>query len=110
MGSEVYAKVSGGLLAFKGEITHTAKYKGAEPFRGKRVVCVGMGETSANITSQICEVASACHLALRMRSRRSTRSSSSSSQRTRSSLNPLTALRPRGRCRCEWIVVRQGVS
>jgi flavin-binding monooxygenase-like protein len=54
-----------GAETFKGEITHTAKYKGAEPFRGKRVVCVGMGETSADVSSQISEVASACHLALR---------------------------------------------
>jgi dimethylaniline monooxygenase (N-oxide forming) len=54
-----------GAETFKGEITHTAKYKGAEPFRGKRVVCVGMGETSADVTSQISQVASACHLALR---------------------------------------------
>src|SRR3954469_18923386 len=54
-----------GAETFAGEITHTARYKGAEPFRGKRVVCVGMGETSADVTSQISEVASACHLALR---------------------------------------------
>jgi hypothetical protein len=54
-----------GAGTFQGEITHTARYKGAEPFRGKRVVCVGMGETSADVTSQIAEVASSCHLALR---------------------------------------------
>ena len=54
-----------GAETFRGEITHTAKYKGAEPFRGKRVVCIGMGETSADVTNQISEVASACHLALR---------------------------------------------
>ncbi|MBW8878719.1 MAG: NAD(P)-binding domain-containing protein [Acidobacteria bacterium] len=54
-----------GAETFKGEITHTAEYKGAEPFRGKRVVCLGMGETSADVTSQISEVALACHLALR---------------------------------------------
>src|SRR3954452_2167496 len=54
-----------GAGTFEGEITHTAKYKGAEPFRGKRVVCVGMGETSADVTHQISEVAAACHLALR---------------------------------------------
>jgi Flavin-binding monooxygenase-like len=54
-----------GAGTFQGEITHTARYKGAEPFRGKRVVCVGMGETSADVTNQISEVASACYLALR---------------------------------------------
>jgi hypothetical protein len=54
-----------GAETFAGEITHTARYKGAEPFRGKRVVCVGMGETSADVTNQISEVASACHLSLR---------------------------------------------
>src|SRR3954465_9427800 len=54
-----------GAETFKGEITHTAKYKGAEPFRNKRVVCIGMGETSADVTSQISEVAAACYLALR---------------------------------------------
>jgi hypothetical protein len=54
-----------GAETFTGEITHTARYKGAEPFRGKRVVCIGMGETSADVTNQISEVASACYLALR---------------------------------------------
>ena len=54
-----------GAETFQGEITHTARYKGAEPFRGKRVVCVGMGETSADVTNQISEVASPCYLALR---------------------------------------------
>src|SRR5262245_54642769 len=51
-----------GAETFTGEITHTAHYKGAEPLRGKRVVCIGMGETSADVTDQISEVASACHL------------------------------------------------
>lgn len=54
-----------GADTFQGEITHTAKYKGAEAFRGKRVVCVGMGETSADVTTQVSEVASACYLSLR---------------------------------------------
>src|SRR5206468_8791872 len=54
-----------GAETFQGEITHTARYKGAEPFRGKRVVCIGMGETSADVTNQISEVASVCYLALR---------------------------------------------
>jgi hypothetical protein len=54
-----------GAETFQGEITHTARYKGAEPFRGKRVVCIGMGETSADVTNQISEVAAACYLALR---------------------------------------------
>jgi len=54
-----------GAETFAGEIAHTANYKGAERFRGKRVVCIGMGETSADITNQISEVASSCHLSLR---------------------------------------------
>ena len=54
-----------GLETFKGEIVHTAAYKGPAPFKGKRVVCVGMGETSADVTMQISDVAQTCWLSIR---------------------------------------------
>ena len=42
---------------FKGEIIHSMQYKGAEPFKGKRVVCVGAGESGSDITFMISEQA-----------------------------------------------------
>ncbi|WP_394832279.1 NAD(P)-binding protein [Pendulispora rubella] len=50
---------------YTGEIVHTADWSGPEQFRGKRVVCVGMGETSADITKWISDVAQECWLSMR---------------------------------------------
>jgi Flavin-binding monooxygenase-like len=50
---------------YRGQILHTAAWDGPERFRGKRVVCVGMGETSADITKEISEVAERCWLSMR---------------------------------------------
>jgi dimethylaniline monooxygenase (N-oxide forming) len=49
-----------GTDTFRGEIEHSVHYKSAEPFRGKHVVCVGFGETAADVTYQIAEVAASC--------------------------------------------------
>ncbi len=54
-----------GLENFKGEVVHSKSYKNSSPFEGKRVLCIGMGESSADVTSEISEVAEKCILSLR---------------------------------------------
>lgn len=54
-----------GMENYAGEIVHTAQWRGVERFRGKRVLCVGMGETSADITKWISDVAKECWLSMR---------------------------------------------
>lgn len=54
-----------GAESFRGEIVHSATYRSPEPFRGKNVVCVGFGETGADVTYQIAEVANSCWLTFR---------------------------------------------
>lgn len=54
-----------GLDDFSGKIVHTKDYSNAEQFRGKRVLCVGMGESSSDVTSEISNVTSQCYLSLR---------------------------------------------
>src|SRR5215472_373835 len=51
--------------SFSGETVHTADWRGPEQFRGKRVVCVGLGETSADVTRWISDVAKECWLSMR---------------------------------------------
>ena len=50
---------------FTGEITHSAHYRNAERFRGKRVLCIGIGETAADVVSEIAQVADNCTLSVR---------------------------------------------
>src|SRR2546425_4987716 len=54
-----------GADEFRGEIQHSVHYRTPEPFRGKHVVCVGFGETAADITAQIAEVAASCWISFR---------------------------------------------
>jgi dimethylaniline monooxygenase (N-oxide forming) len=54
-----------GLDTFDGEVIHTKEYTDANRFKGKRVLCVGMGESSSDVTSEISSVASQCYLSLR---------------------------------------------
>lgn len=54
-----------GLDMFEGEIEHSNDYRDKHKYAGKRVLCVGLGESSADITSEISEVASKCILSLR---------------------------------------------
>jgi len=54
-----------GLESFRGEIFHTADYKNASPFAGKRVLCVGFGETAADVADQIAREASECWISCR---------------------------------------------
>lgn len=54
-----------GADTFQGQIEHSVHYKSPEPFRGKHVVCVGFGETAADVTYQIAEVAASCWTSFR---------------------------------------------
>ena len=54
-----------GLSRFTGKWIHSGMYKSPEPFKGLRVLCVGIGETSSDVTSQISEVAMSCTLSMR---------------------------------------------
>nr|VFJ75644.1 MAG: dimethylaniline monooxygenase (N-oxide forming) [Candidatus Kentron sp. FW] len=54
-----------GLDQFQGEIVHSLDYKNQDAFEGKRVLCVGLGESSSDVTSEISTVAKECTLSLR---------------------------------------------
>lgn len=54
-----------GLDEFPGEVRHSIDYRNAAPFAGKRVLCIGLGESSADLTTEISEVASRTVLSLR---------------------------------------------
>lgn len=54
-----------GLSDFMGDIVHSHDYRDKMEFKDKRVVCVGLGESSADITSEISQVAKKCTLSLR---------------------------------------------
>jgi putative flavoprotein involved in K+ transport len=46
-----------GQDAFRGRILHAAEYRNAEPFRGKRVVIVGAGNSAVRIAHELAAVA-----------------------------------------------------
>jgi cation diffusion facilitator CzcD-associated flavoprotein CzcO len=50
---------------FEGEVIHSVVYQGNEPFRGKRVLVVGAGETGSDVSLQVAKVASAACLSVR---------------------------------------------
>lgn len=50
---------------FKGSFEHTYTYKNPEPYRGKNVLCIGAGETAADVVHEIAAVANSCTLSLR---------------------------------------------
>jgi cation diffusion facilitator CzcD-associated flavoprotein CzcO len=50
---------------FKGSLEHTYNYKNSEPYRGKNVLCIGAGETAADVVHEIAAVAKSCTLSLR---------------------------------------------
>ncbi|WP_250462955.1 flavin-containing monooxygenase [Microbulbifer litoralis] len=54
-----------GLNFFRGSVTHSKSYRDKSFFSDKRVLCIGMGESSADITSEISSVAKKCILSLR---------------------------------------------
>lgn len=51
-----------GIDKFRGKIHHSYNYKGPEAFSGKKVVCVGVGESGSDVVHQISKVASQAHL------------------------------------------------
>ncbi len=54
-----------GLDGFTGRVMHAIEYKNPQPFEDRRVLCIGMGETSSDVTSEISTVARECTLSLR---------------------------------------------
>ena len=54
-----------GLEDFEGETLHSQDYQNNDAFKGKNVMCVGMGESSSDVTSEISSVAKSCILSLR---------------------------------------------
>jgi dimethylaniline monooxygenase (N-oxide forming) len=54
-----------GLDRFAGCIHHAARYRRADAFRGRRVVCVGAGESGGEIIALVAEVARSCSVSLR---------------------------------------------
>lgn len=54
-----------GLDTFTGEVSTAVTFRRAEPFRGRRVVCIGGGEAGGDIAPQIAEVAASCTVSLR---------------------------------------------
>ena len=58
-------KTMPGQEVFKGQIIHASTYLDASGFKGKRVLVIGMGETAADVTREVSEVASEPHLLLR---------------------------------------------
>jgi len=54
-----------GLKSFRGEVIHSQDFQNAARFADKRVLCVGLGESSSDVTSEISEVARECFLSLR---------------------------------------------
>ena len=54
-----------GIESFKGEVIHSSKYRDKEAYRGKKVLCIGLGESSSDITSEVSSTADRCILSLR---------------------------------------------
>lgn len=49
-----------GAEQFEGQILHSSSYRDSEAFRGKKVVCVGFGESAADIMTEIAAVTAEC--------------------------------------------------
>lgn len=54
-----------GAEDFQGKIIHTEEYTNANDFKGKKVVCVGVGESGADIAHEIANEAEECTLIMR---------------------------------------------
>jgi len=51
--------------AFEGDIIHSAEYLNNKPFTGKKVVVIGIGESSADIVREVSDVSETCHLVIK---------------------------------------------
>lgn len=58
---------------FRGQIIHSQAFKGAEDFRGKQVVVVGLSQTGGDVVYELCEHAEKVYLSHRSGGRISTR-------------------------------------
>jgi len=54
-----------GQETFEGVIEHTSAYKNNDRFAGKHVVCVGAGESAADIIKEISDVSASCVMSVR---------------------------------------------
>lgn len=45
-----------GISQFQGEVLHSSKYHDADAFRGKNVLCVGLGESGVGLVSELAAV------------------------------------------------------
>jgi dimethylaniline monooxygenase (N-oxide forming) len=54
-----------GLDRFTGSIHHAARYRRPDAFRGRRVVCVGAGESGGEVIALVAQVARSCSVSLR---------------------------------------------
>ncbi|MGB3466362.1 MAG: NAD(P)-binding domain-containing protein [Cyclobacteriaceae bacterium] len=54
-----------GADEFQGIIIHSQDYRDKENYRGKKVMCIGLGESSSDITSEVSSTADKCILSLR---------------------------------------------
>ena len=54
-----------GKEEFAGDIFHSSVYRNASSFKGKNVLCVGLGETGADVSHEIAQVANSCVLSVR---------------------------------------------
>ncbi|MCO7187462.1 MULTISPECIES: NAD(P)-binding domain-containing protein [unclassified Pseudoalteromonas] len=50
---------------FKGTIHHSFDFKEASKFKGKKVVCLGLGESGSDVVHQIAQVAQETHLVVK---------------------------------------------
>jgi dimethylaniline monooxygenase (N-oxide forming) len=53
------------LDKFTGEVLHSAHYRNAERFAGRRVLVVGLAESGADVLREVSEVATQCTLSVR---------------------------------------------
>lgn len=54
-----------GLKEFNGTVIHSSEYRNNAPFKGKSVLCIGIGESSSDITREIADVSEDTVLAIR---------------------------------------------
>ncbi|WP_431121365.1 flavin-containing monooxygenase [Flagellimonas flava] len=59
-----YSPMFKGQSDFEGEIVHSSEYKNGESFKGKKVVCIGIGESGADIIHEISQTTS-CRVLVR---------------------------------------------
>ncbi|WNO10787.1 flavin-containing monooxygenase [Teredinibacter sp. KSP-S5-2] len=59
-----YVEVKG-LEDFEGDVFHSAYYRNADPYKGRKALCIGMGETGVDVVNEISQLAEKCVLSVR---------------------------------------------